>query len=455
MEEQNEPELLDQLVELIDSKEGEKLSKLLESISPSDTAWAVSHLNHEHRTALLQLLTPEDAAALIEDIGDIQATELLLDLSPEQAAHIVEELESDDRADLMNELQSVGAEAILEQMPKAEAKELRKLMQYNPDSTGGLMNTEVLSFPDHLTVGEVTYNLTRHGDEYSDYDVQYVFVVTRYNMLVGVLRLRDLVFSTKDKLISDLMIPNPISVKVDTPLKRLIELFDDYYFMGVPVVDNRNCLVGVVRRSSVQNAVEKREGKSFLHFAGIVGGEEFRSMPVKVRAGRRLSWLSINIVLNFIAISVLAANAEILENWIYLAVFMPVISDMSGCSGNQAVAVSMRELNKGLVKPKEIFYTLFKEFQVGIINGVVLGILVGTVAAIFTFELSLGIVLASSLAANTVVAVCLGGIIPLILKSLKLDPALVSSPLLTTVTDMCGFFFVVTFASMALRYMGN
>ena len=449
----NENELLIQFSDLIQGEQAESLRELLESITPSDTAWVFSRLSHDEQTELFQLLSPEDAASLIDDIGDTQATDLMLDLPPETAAHIVEEMESNDRADLMNELQETGAEAILDQMPKADAKELRKLMEYDPNSAGGLMNTEVLSFQDLLTVGEVSENLTQHGDQYTDYDIQYVFVVTRYNMLVGVLRLRDLVFSTNETLISELMIPNPISVKDSTPLKELIELFENYYFMGVPVVDDRNRLIGTVRRASVLEAVEKRESQSFLHFAGIVGGEEYRSMPVKVRAGRRLSWLSINIVLNCIAITVLAAYEKTLESWIYLAVFMPIISDMSGCSGNQAVAVSMRELNKGLVKTKEIFYTIFKELQVGLINGVVLGVLVGIITATWKFDLALGLVLGCALTANTILAVCLGGVIPLILKTFKLDPALVSSPLLTTVTDMCGFFFVLNFATLAMQYM--
>lgn len=456
MEVQQDQDIIQLLTELIESEQPEKLQETLDAITPSETAWAISRLSHEHQSALLSMLSPEDAASVVEDIGEQHATEVFANLEPETAAHIVEEMESDERADLLNEISESnesGAEAILEQMEQKDAKDLRKLMKYDADVAGGLMHTEVLSVLDSLTVGDVRSKLAENSDYYSDYDIQYVFVITSYKMLVGVLRLRDLVFSSNQSLISELMIPNPISVKLDTPLKELIELFEDYNFIGVPVTDKKNRLSGIVRRASVLEAVEKREGKSFLQFAGIVGGEEYRSMPVKVRAGRRLSWLSINIVLNCIAITVLAANAAILESWIYLAIFMPIISDMSGCSGNQAVAVSMRELNKGLVKPKEIFYTMFKEFQVGIINGTVLGILVGIITTIWTFEPLLGIVLACALAANTVMAVCLGGIIPLILKTLKLDPALVSSPLLTTVTDMCGFFFVVTFASIAMQYM--
>jgi magnesium transporter len=140
---------------------------------------------------------------------------------------------------------------------------------------------------------------------------------------------------------------------------------------------------------------------------------------------------------------------------IALAVFLPMVSDMSGCSGNQAVAVSMRELSLGLVRPGEILWVLGKEIKVGLINGLVLGLLLAGVALVWNGNPWLGVVVGSALAANTVVSVMLGGMLPLLLRRMKLDPALVSSPLLTTVTDMCGFFFVLSFASALMpKLMG-
>ena len=157
-----------------------------------------------------------------------------------------------------------------------------------------------------------------------------------------------------------------------------------------------------------------------------------------------------NIVLNIIAASVIAFYQDTLAAVIALAVFLPMVSDMSGCSGNQAVAVSMRELSLGLVKPREIMWVIFKETRVGIVNGLVLGLLLGTVAFLWQDNIWLGIVVGGALAANTLVSVTLGGALPLILKQFRVDPALVSSPILTTVTDMCGFFFVLSFAAAVL-----
>ena len=206
---------------------------------------------------------------------------------------------------------------------------------------------------------------------------------------------------------------------------------------------------------AIEEAVNKRKTKSFLNLSGIVGGEEFRTMPLLSRSGRRLSWLSVNIVLNIMAASVIAMYQDTLAAVITLAVFLPMVSDMSGCSGNQAVAVSMRELSLGLVRPAEILWVLAKEARVGLINGLVLGLLLGSIAYLWKGNPWLGLVVGGALAANTMVSVTLGGMLPLLLKRLKLDPALVSSPLLTTVTDMCGFFFVLSFAAAVLPKLGG
>jgi len=176
-------------------------------------------------------------------------------------------------------------------------------------------------------------------------------------------------------------------------------------------------------------------------------------MPVGIRSRRRLSWLSINILLNILAASVIAFYQETLTQVIALAVFLPIISDMSGCSGNQAVAVSMRELSLGLVDPKEVIRVWLKEVSVGLINGLALGFLIAMVAFLWKGNPWLGAVVGIAMMLNTIIAVSLGGTLPLIMRRFKLDPALASGPILTTVTDMCGFFLVLSLASMWLKWL--
>ena len=217
--------------------------------------------------------------------------------------------------------------------------------------------------------------------------------------------------------------------------------------LGVPVVDERGKLAGVVSRSAVDEAVLERAESESLRLQGIVS-EEVRSMPLIIRSRRRLAWLSANIVLNIIAASVISAYEATLAAVIAIAVFLPMVSDMSGCSGNQAVAVTMRELSLGLVRPVDAFRVWLKEVSVGLINGVVLGVLIGAVAWIWKGNIYLGIVIGLALSINTVIAVSIGGVVPLLLKRFGQDPAVASGPLLTTITDMAGFFLVLSLATL-------
>ena len=173
-------------------------------------------------------------------------------------------------------------------------------------------------------------------------------------------------------------------------------------------------------------------------------------MPLRRRIGKRLSWLGLNVFLNIMAASVIALYQDTISSAVILAVFLPIISDMSGCSGNQAVAVSIRELSLGLVRPFEIGRVFLKELMVGVINGVILGALLTLVAFVWKGNPYLGLVVGVALALNTALSACLGGLLPLVLRRMKVDPALASGPILTTVTDMCGFFFVLSFATVVL-----
>ena len=173
-------------------------------------------------------------------------------------------------------------------------------------------------------------------------------------------------------------------------------------------------------------------------------------MPMMARCRRRLAWLGPNILLNLIAASVIASYESTLESVIALAVFLPIVSDMSGCSGNQAVAVSIRELTLGLIRPHEYLRIVWKEGILGVFNGIVLGTVLGAMAGIWKGNIWLGLVIGGALALNTMLSVLLGGSVPLLLKRLKVDPALAAGPILTTCTDMCGFFLVLSLASAVL-----
>lgn len=443
-------EMLDQIDASVANGNISEADQSIESLDPADRLIVLSRLSRATRRNLFLGLPAEKAADYLHDIPEVQALNLLQGIAPNDAVHILDELPKDEQADLVGELPQGAQDSILAEMESEVAAEVRDLIEYDDEEAGGMMYVEFVAVPASLTVAEVTRKLQDNADEIADYDVQYIYVVEPGSgKLAGVLRLRDLLFSTPSQSLRKLMIANPIAVKATQTLKNLHQFFADHSFVGVPVVDDEDRLVGVLRRGDVENALAEKYANHYLKSQGIVD-EELRTMPLGLRARRRLSWLSINIVLNIAAAGVIAFYQDTLAQVIALAVFLPIISDMSGCGGNQAVAVSMRELSLGLVKPSEVWHVLKKEIGVGLINGFSLGLLIAGVAWLWQGNAWLGLVVGIAMMANTLLAVALGGTLPLVMRLLKLDPALASGPILTTVTDMCGFFLLLSLASMWL-----
>jgi len=450
MDPKEDRESWEDLEQLVEESDAAGAQAFLEQLPAGETARAVLRLDEEDQEQLLAALSPDAAASVVDELPDAQAAEMLERLEPEAAAAILRELPSDERADLLTALDERGAEQILAELDPKEAREARRLSAYAPDVAGGLMATEFLTYTERSTVASVVRDLRRRADELEDEETQYVYVVSATRTLSGVLRMRDLLLAPGRREVAEIMIPNPVTVGVDTSLRELSDVFDRHAFLGLPVVDEERRLLGVVQRADVEEAVGERSEGEYLKAQGIVGGDELRTMPIWLRSRRRLSWLTPNIALNLIAACVIAAYQDTIEAVVALAFFLPIISDMSGCSGNQAIAVSIRELSLGLVKPTELRYVWLKEIRVGIINGLALGVLISLVAWIWQGNGYLGLVVGGAMVLNTLVAVSIGGAIPLLLKRLRLDPALASGPILTTVTDMCGFFLLLSFATALL-----
>jgi magnesium transporter len=425
------------------------LNEYLNALSGEETLRALMRLELEEQQQILARLTPESAAEVFEYIPDESAGELLGELHPQVAASIVSEMASDEQADVLSELDADDLEEILRHMDDEDVIEARQLMAYDDDVAGGLMMKEYFSFPRMYRAASVLRDLAAREEEYELNHVLYIYVTARGGELLGVARILDIIVAPPEARLADILHP-AMSVKDTTKLDELENFFDENNLSAVPVVDDEMRMLGVVRRRAVYDAVAERADADHLKSQGIVGGEELRSMPTAIRSRRRLSWLSVNIVLNLIAASVIAQFQDVLSAMIVLAVFLPIVSDMSGCSGNQAVAVSMRELSLGIIRKSDLFYVWRKEVVVGILNGIALGILLSLIAWIWQGNGWLGLVVGLALAVNTVLAVSIGGTIPVILKTLSIDPAVASGPILTTITDMCGFFLLLGTASLML-----
>lgn len=427
----------------VENSDSQQVAEIIDSISSHEALRYASKMEPEDRDQLVTMLEPGVAAELIEEAPAELAVAMVQDLNSSVAAKIMEELHTDTQADIVQELKLEDSEAILQAMDAEAAAGVRKLLQYEPDTAGGLMELNVFSFLVSDTVGAVFKRLLQ-DEGFERHRGQHPYVVDEAGKLVGVVSLRDILRSKRSVALKDIM-HKPISVRTETTQDELVELFDENPFLGMPVVDELDVLIGAVSRIELAEAALERAGHESLSRQRT--GDELRSMPTLLRSKRRLIWLSSNIVLNIIAASVISAYEETLAAVIAIAVFLPMVSDMSGCSGNQAVGVSMRELSLGLTRPADLFHVLRKELGVGVLNGIALGILIGIVAWVWKDNAYLGLVIGLALSLNTLIAVSIGGTVPLILKGLGVDPAVAAGPLLTTVTDMAGFFLVLSLAT--------
>jgi len=432
--------------DLLGSEDAQGLADLVHSRPISDALRGFLRLEPEERDRVLSLLPPDTAAELIDEAPQETAGDLVERLSSGTAAGIIDELDSDVRADVIGELDAREAEAILAELDIEDAADIRRLVAYEDETAGGLMMAEAFTFAATDTVGKVLQRVISGEEDFERYRGQHPYVLDENDHPIGVVSLRGLLTAARTASLAQIM-TTPLTVNVDTPLNELEDLCEMHEFLGFPVVEADGRLVGVVSRSAIADAAREHVESDAMKMQGVVG-DELRSMPLLLRSRRRLAWLSANIVLNILAATVIASYEETLAAVIAIAFFLPMVSDMSGCSGNQAVAVTMRELSLGLVRPIDVFRVWAKEATVGVINGSILGLLIGIVAWQWMDNAVLGLVIGAALAINTVIAVSIGGIVPLVVKRLGQDPAAASGPLLTTVTDIAGFFLVLSIATM-------
>lgn len=442
------------LLQAVEDEDLEVIREIMDSANADDQRRFVGMLDAKDRDHFCSLLTTEQAAELIGNMAEAQAVDMLEDMTADRAADVLEELGHELSGDLLRELDEESSEAIFAEFEDTESSEaLREKVGYEWNSAGGLMNDHVVSFVETTTVADVLKELGEHAEDYTDDEVQYFYVVDEVHRLKGVLALRNLVLGRRSKMIGDLMIAGPATVNVDDDLESLQDSFEEKNYLAFPVIDADGKLKGIVTRDAMKGALSEAQIDSYLKSSGIVGGEELRSMPLRERCIRRLAWLGPNILLNLLAASIIASYEDTLQAVIALAVFLPMVSDMSGCSGNQAVAVSIRELTLGIIQPRDYLRVMFKEIWLGLINGIALGIVLGTLAAVWKDNIYLGMVIGGALMVNTILSVGIGGLVPLLLKKFKVDPALASGPILTTVTDMSGFFLVLSLANMAMNQL--
>lgn len=400
-------------------------------------------------------LSADDGAALIAPLSPSRAGELLLWLPPAQAAPILElvdagagarallTLPSDERTDLLARVNPEAREALRAQFPAAERDNAARLLRYPPETAGGLMETELLAYPAATTVRDVIRDIRANQERYARIGVQYLYVVDEGRRLVGVSPLRDLLLAPEDSPLGSVQRTTASFVKDTATMDQLADLFAGSPFHGLPVVNEEGVLLGVVNRDDVTEAEQHHTEEQYRVSQGIVGGEELRSMPVFMRLGRRTAWLGVNLVLSLGGAAIVAFNRGTIAKALVVAAVLPVISATSGNAAMQAAAVSIRELTLGVIEPSSWRRVLVHEAVLAAMMSAPLGLAVAALARWWGANPGIGVAVGVAMAVNTIIAVGIGALCPLGLRRLRMDPALASGPISTTLADVTGFLLTL------------
>jgi magnesium transporter len=438
--------LLDRMVDLVRKGDIAHFIRRAHDFEPADLADVLSALDDKERVAVVQALPPElSSQALAEMPEEAHAGETLAALDPGQAADIVEELDDDDAADMLRDLDRNQQEQILSEVE--DRSEVDRLLRYDEETAGGRMTTHMVTVPDTASAEQAREEIRRQAEEVEDF--YEVFVVDRDHRLVGFLPFKDLVISRPERPVRAFMTPADVFVTPDLDQEEVARLMARYNLPSVAVVDEHGRLLGRVTFDDVIDVVEAETTEDLLKFGGVSPDEELAAgWRPAVRS--RLPWLSVNLATAFLAGGVVYLFQHTIQHTLALAVWMPVIAGMGGNAGTQALAVTVRRLALGLI-PVDVFTRVVgKEIVVGIINGLVMGVAVGTVATLIGQGARLGIVVFLAMTGNLMVAGFAGAFIPLVLERFGIDPAVASSIFVTTFTDVCGFLLLLGLAGMLL-----
>jgi magnesium transporter len=435
-----------EMVELARSGRTDAFVARAHQLEAADLADILAELDEDARVRVVRALPPAlSGEALAEMPEEAHAEETLVALAPEQAAEILEELEDDDAAELLRELDPEQQERILAEVENRS--EVDRLLRYEEESAGGRMTTHVVTVRDTDTAAQALDAIRRQGDKVEDF--HQVFVVDGARRLAGIAPLRDLVINPPDRPVREFMTGAEHSVQPEVDQEEVARVMARYNLESVPVVDHAGRLLGRVTFDDVIDVVEAETTEDILRFGGVAGDEELTGRwHEAVRS--RLPWLYVNLLTGFLAAGVVYLFQDTVQRLVTLAVWMPVIAGMGGNAGTQALAVTVRRLALGRIRPEHSTRVLVKELLVGLINGLAVGVVVAVAAVLIGEGARLGMVVFLALAGNLLVAGFAGAFIPVVLERAGVDPAVASSIFVTTFTDTCGFLLLLGMATWLL-----
>ncbi|MBD2500894.1 magnesium transporter [Anabaena azotica] len=422
----------------------------LNRLQPVDVGEYIAQLPEKQRAIAFRLLNKDQAIDVFEYLPTEIQEELINSLHDAQVVQLVEEMSPDERAELFDELPAGVIKRLLKELSPEQRQATATILGYPEGTAGRVMTTEYVRLREGLTVGEALSKIRRQDEDKET--IYYAYVTDDNRKLVRVVSLRQLLFTFPEVLIRDIASDRVVKVRTDTPQEEVAQVMKRYDLIAIPVVDREERLVGIITIDDVVDILEEEATEDIQKLAGVSGDEAALSPPL-LTIRNRLPWLLGIMALYIGAASAIAPFQSVISAVPVLAVIMPIFSNTGGTVGIQALTVTIRGLGIGEVTPKDTMKILRKEILAGLGTAVVLAITMFGLSLIWAKpqERWVAVIAGTVMATNTMVAVTLGTLLPMALKRLKLDPALVSGPLVTTMLDTIGFLTFLTLISTALN----
>lgn len=438
----------EELLDLFLHGSEQDIQDTIDTIHPAD----ILDLLHEHKEEaqfILNRLSDEVLADVVEEEDDEDKYALLKRFSDVRQKSILDEMSSDEITDLIGELEEEEANEVLRKMDIKDQDDVRKLMTFEPDSAGGIMTTEFIKIFAKNTVKETLHFLQKHTDSETSY---YLYVVDHNDVLKGVVSLRDIVMSTFDTPMMEITNPNVISLLYSEDQEEVAHKFEKYGFILMPVVDEQHHMLGIVEFDDIIDVIQE-ENTEDIHHLGGVNKEERVDSTTKESFRSRIPWLIVNLFTAVLAAATVNLFESTIAKYVALATIMPIITGMGGNAGTQTLTIVVRGMSLGDLTKENAVRILVKEFVVGILSGIVIGLLVAGGALLMESNPIFGVVAGIAMFLNMILANLAGYFIPVILDKAHVDPALASAVFVTTVTDVMGFFLFLGLATLALPYI--
>ncbi len=421
------------------------IMQLLSELHFADIAEIIEHLETNLAVRILELLDPPQAADVLAEIDIPKRQTIVESISDNKLIRILDEMNSDDAADVIEELPATEAKEILAAIDQKDSAEVQKLLKYDSQSAGGIMQTELIAIPLTLSLQNAIEYIRSHAEHVEN--IQNIYVVDDKRFLKGIIPINTLILQSANKQAHEVMETEIISIPVEMDQEEVAKIFQKYDSIALPVVDKQGVLLGRILIDDVVDVIAEEASEDIYRLAGVNVEEHLSDNPFR-SARLRLPWLLAYISMATLSSFIIMFFQNTLQNAVILAAIMPVIAGLGGNAGTQSLTVITRALALGQLQFKDAKLILLKELTTSLLNGIVLGIVGGFVLWMISHNIWLGIVLLVAMVSNVLVAAFAGTATPLILKRLNIDPALASGIFVTTLTDVLGFLIFLSLATL-------